>query len=79
MTGAAPWRLYSRENESTHLARPESDETYCGDSLGSHRPQGQVTDPSAFHAQDQFCTECLYEVLGEQSFAMLEDIESTGE
>jgi hypothetical protein len=77
MTGADPWRLYSTEDEPTHLARPDSDEneTYCGHRLERYRPQGRVTDPSAFLGRDQFCTDCLYEVLGAQALAMLDDID----
>jgi hypothetical protein len=85
MTGSDPWRLYSTEGEPTHLARPDSDktenqnETYCGHRLKLFRPQGRVTDPSAFLGRDRFCTDCLYEVLGAQALAMLDEVDSSDE
>jgi|GEM_PF-2305318 len=81
MTGTDPWRLYSTEGEPTHLARPGNDanETYCGHRLERYRPQGRVTDPSAFLGRDHFCTDCLYEVLGAQALAMLDDIDPLDE
>ena len=81
MTGADPWQHYSTEGEPTHLARSNSDEneTYCGHQLERFRPQGRVTDPSAFLGRDHFCSDCLYEVLGSQALAMLDDINSADE
>jgi hypothetical protein len=66
MAGSHPWKLYSSENEPTHLARPETEEAYCGAPLAAYRPQGTMTDPSAFHAGDQFCVACIHAYLGEQ-------------
>ncbi|GAB6863299.1 hypothetical protein JCM17092_33890 [Haloplanus litoreus] len=79
MVGADAWVLYSSEGTATHLKRPEREETYCGDSLESYRPQGRSSDPSAFHAQDQFCTQCLYEALGTHSIAMLDELDTADE
>lgn len=63
--------LFNWGGEPTHLARPETEETYCGTALAEYRPQGDVTDPSAFHAGDQFCPTCLQMVLGAQSHHLL--------
>ncbi len=79
MDGTEPWHLYSTEGAATHLKRPDSDETYCGDALKTYRPQGTVTDPSAFYLQDQFCTDCLYQVLGKHATAVLDKIADSDE
>lgn len=79
MDKAAPWYLYSNEGSATHLKQSDHAETCCGDALEKYRPQGPVTDPSAFHAQDQFCTDCLYEILGEHAIAVLDDIKDSDE
>jgi len=74
MSGADPWCLYSTEGEPTHIARPAAEEAYCGERLRTYRPQGESADPSAFHARDHFCTECLAAVLGEQATAILNEL-----
>jgi len=73
MTEIEPWFLYSTESEPTHIAQPNESKTYCGVSLDEYRPQGRVTDPSAFHTRDSFCTDCLYEILGANAVSMVEE------
>jgi hypothetical protein len=68
MADLDPWQLYSSEDEPTHLARPDTQETYCGELLTAYRTQGSATDPSAFHIGDQFCVACIQAYLGEQGY-----------
>jgi len=74
MSDSDAWLLYSTESEPTHIPRPETTRTYCGDSLDAFRAQGRANDPSAFHAQDHFCTECVYEYLGESAVALADEL-----